>query len=65
MSQNLCNEYQVLLLDDMAIFHKASEIYADLKQKGLPIQDADIFIPHSAGKIIKYLFKPKDQVYSK
>ena len=21
--------------------------------------------PHSAGKIIKYLFKPKDQVYSK
>ena len=48
MSQNLCNEYQVLLLDDMAIFHKASEIYADLKQKGLPIQDADIFIAATA-----------------
>ncbi|MDD1414514.1 type II toxin-antitoxin system VapC family toxin [Dolichospermum sp. ST_con] len=46
--ENLCNEYQVLLLDDMAIFHKASEIYADLKQKGLPIQDADIFIAATA-----------------
>jgi tRNA(fMet)-specific endonuclease VapC len=46
--ENLCNEYQVLLLDDMAIFQKASEIYADLKQRGLPIQDADIFIAATA-----------------
>lgn len=42
--ENLCNEYKVLLLDDMAIFQKASGIYADLKQRGLPIQEADIFI---------------------
>ncbi|MBK1989361.1 type II toxin-antitoxin system VapC family toxin [Sphaerospermopsis aphanizomenoides BCCUSP55] len=42
--ENLSHEYQVLLLDDMAIFQKASEIYADLKQRGLPIQEADIFI---------------------
>jgi tRNA(fMet)-specific endonuclease VapC len=46
--ENLSNEYQVLLLDDMAIFQKASEIYADLKQRGLPIQDADIFIGATA-----------------
>ena len=32
----------------MAIFQKASEIYADLKQRGLPIQDADIFIAATA-----------------
>ncbi|MFM5981126.1 MAG: type II toxin-antitoxin system VapC family toxin [Sphaerospermopsis kisseleviana] len=42
--EKLATQYQVLLLDDMAIFKKASEIYADLKQRGLPIQDADIFI---------------------
>lgn len=41
-------KYQLLLLDDMAIFKKASEIYADLKQRGLPIQDADIFIAATA-----------------
>ncbi|MCW9679440.1 type II toxin-antitoxin system VapC family toxin [Dolichospermum planctonicum UHCC 0167] len=46
--ENLCNEYKVLILDDMAIFQKASEIYADLKQRGLPIQDADIFIAATA-----------------
>nr|WP_256366874.1 PIN domain-containing protein [Aphanizomenon sp. UHCC 0183] len=33
---------------DMAIFQKTSEIYADLKQRGLPIQDADIFIAATA-----------------
>ncbi|NET74412.1 MAG: type II toxin-antitoxin system VapC family toxin [Sphaerospermopsis sp. SIO1G2] len=46
--ENLCKEYQVLLLDDMAIFQQASKIYADLKQRGLPIQDADIFIASTA-----------------
>ncbi|QSV71560.1 MAG: type II toxin-antitoxin system VapC family toxin [Aphanizomenon flos-aquae KM1D3_PB] len=32
----------------MAIFQKTSEIYADLKQRGLPIQDANIFIAATA-----------------
>ncbi|MBD2293617.1 twitching motility protein PilT [Anabaena sphaerica FACHB-251] len=32
----------------MAIFQKTSEIYADLKQRGLPIQDADISIAATA-----------------
>jgi tRNA(fMet)-specific endonuclease VapC len=46
--EKLSYEYKILLLDDMAIFQKASEIYADLKQRGLPIQDADIFIAATA-----------------
>ncbi len=46
--EKLSHEYKILLLDDMAIFQKASEIYADLKQRGLPIQDADIFIAATA-----------------
>ncbi|MTJ12294.1 type II toxin-antitoxin system VapC family toxin [Anabaena sp. UHCC 0187] len=46
--QNLCHEYPVLLLDDMTIFQKASEIYANLKHRGLPIQEADIFIAATA-----------------
>jgi tRNA(fMet)-specific endonuclease VapC len=46
--EKLSHEYTILLLDDMAIFQKASEIYADLKQRGLPIQEADIFIAATA-----------------
>ncbi|HLO85306.1 MAG TPA: type II toxin-antitoxin system VapC family toxin [Nostocaceae cyanobacterium] len=46
--EQLCNRYPVLLLDDIKIFQKASEIYADLKQRGLPIQEADIFIAATA-----------------
>ncbi|TVP65693.1 MAG: type II toxin-antitoxin system VapC family toxin [Nodularia sp. (in: Bacteria)] len=46
--EKLCDEYPVLLLDDMAIFKKATEIHADLKIRGLPIQDADVFIAATA-----------------
>ncbi|MDB9372211.1 type II toxin-antitoxin system VapC family toxin [Nodularia sphaerocarpa] len=46
--EKLCNDYPVLLLDDMAIFKKATEIHADLKIRGLPIQDADVFIAATA-----------------
>ncbi len=46
--EKLCDEYPVLLLDDMAIFQKATEIHADLKIRGLPIQDADVFIAATA-----------------
>jgi tRNA(fMet)-specific endonuclease VapC len=46
--EKLCQEYQVLLLDDIEILEKASEIYADLKQRGRPIQDADILIAATA-----------------
>ena len=40
----ICNSLKSLLLDNINIFDKASEIYALLKQKGELIQDADILI---------------------
>ncbi|MEA5582129.1 type II toxin-antitoxin system VapC family toxin [Nodularia harveyana UHCC-0300] len=46
--ENLLPQFTVLLLDDMAIFQKAAEIHADLKIRGLPIQEADIFIAATA-----------------
>lgn len=39
-----CQDYPVLFLDDLRIFQKASEIHADLTNKGKIIQDADILI---------------------
>lgn len=44
----LCQEYQVLLLDDIAIIERSAEIHADLKRRGRPIQDADILIAATA-----------------
>lgn len=44
----LCQEYKVLLLDDIEIIERASEIHADLKLRGTPIQDADILIAATA-----------------
>jgi len=41
------------LLDDLQIIEKASEIHADLKRKGTPVQDADVLIAATA--IIKRL----------
>jgi tRNA(fMet)-specific endonuclease VapC len=43
-----CQNYKVLLLDDMEILEKACEIHADLKKKGTPIQEADILIAATA-----------------
>ena len=40
----ICRRLGILLLDSRAIFDRASEIYADLKQRGKPIGDADILI---------------------
>jgi len=42
--ENFCQVVTILLLDDLEIIERASEIYADLKRKGRPIQDADILI---------------------
>ena len=39
---------EVIFVPDMEIIEKASEIYADLKRRGLPIQDADIIIAATA-----------------
>jgi tRNA(fMet)-specific endonuclease VapC len=42
--EGICKNLEVILLDDQIIFDKASEIYADLKQRGQLIPDADILI---------------------
>ena len=44
----ICRRFRILLLDDIRFFDKASEIYADLKQKGKLIKDADILIASTA-----------------
>jgi len=46
--EQLCNKYKVVLLDDLQIIEKATEIHADLKRKGTPIQDADVLIAATA-----------------
>ena len=44
----LCRLYKVLFLDDIEIIEKACEIHANLKRRGLPIQEADILIASTA-----------------
>ena len=46
--QQFCQDYPILFLDDLRIFEKASEIYADLTNRGKIIQDADILIAATA-----------------
>lgn len=43
-----CYRYQILFLDDIAIFEKACEIHVDLKRRGQTIQEQDIFIAATA-----------------
>jgi tRNA(fMet)-specific endonuclease VapC len=43
-----CNRYQILFLDDIAIIEKACEIHVYLKNRGAPVQDADILIAATA-----------------
>ncbi|NEQ68850.1 MAG: type II toxin-antitoxin system VapC family toxin, partial [Symploca sp. SIO2D2] len=45
---NLCQDYQIILLDDLAILEKAAEIHANLRLRGLPIQTEDILIAATA-----------------
>ncbi|NEP61683.1 MAG: type II toxin-antitoxin system VapC family toxin [Symploca sp. SIO2G7] len=49
----LCQDYQIILLDDLAILEKAAEIHANLRLRGLPIQTEDILIAATA--IVKSL----------
>ena len=49
----LCQDYQIILLDDLAILEKAAEIHAHLRLRGLPIQTEDILIAATA--IVKSL----------
>ena len=43
-----CEEIGLILLDTKNVFDEASKIYANLKQKGHPVGDADILIASSA-----------------
>lgn len=42
------HKYEVLYLDDLEIIETACRIHADLKNKGRPIQDADVLIAATA-----------------
>lgn len=44
----LCQDYQIILLDDLVILEKAAEIHANLRARGLPIQTEDILIAATA-----------------
>ena len=46
--EELCRDYQVILLDDLAILEKAAAIHANLRLRGLPIQTEDILIAATA-----------------
>jgi tRNA(fMet)-specific endonuclease VapC len=46
--ERLCQDYQIILLDDLAILEKAAEIHANLRLRGLPIQTEDILIAATA-----------------
>ncbi|WP_413173394.1 type II toxin-antitoxin system VapC family toxin [Anabaena azotica] len=41
-------KYQTLFLEDLEIIEKSCEIHAKLKNKGTPIQDADVLIAATA-----------------
>jgi len=46
--EQFCKSFGVLMLDTKSMFNRAAEIYADLKQRGKLINDADILIASSA-----------------
>jgi len=45
--EDFVNKFKILFLDNRAVFDDASKIYATLKRKGKPIEDADILIAAS------------------
>ena len=46
--EELCQDYEIIFLDDLAILEKAAEIHANLRLRGLPIQTEDILIAATA-----------------
>jgi len=46
--EEFCERYEILLLNDLKIFNKASEIYVSLKRKGKLNGDIDILIAATA-----------------
>ncbi|MBO1056347.1 MAG: type II toxin-antitoxin system VapC family toxin [Dolichospermum sp. JUN01] len=45
---DFCKDFEIILLDDLAILEKAAEIHANLRLRGLPIQTEDILIAATA-----------------
>jgi len=47
--EQLCiDRFQILFLSNLEIINRASEIYAELRRRGTPIQTADILIAATA-----------------
>jgi tRNA(fMet)-specific endonuclease VapC len=46
--ERFCSTIEVLLLNDLELIEIAAKIHADLRRRGRPIQDADIFIAATA-----------------
>ncbi|KYK28569.1 MAG: twitching motility protein PilT [Theionarchaea archaeon DG-70-1] len=46
--EGFCREIRILFLDNQEIFDKASDIWADLEQKGRHVNDADTLIAATA-----------------
>ena len=42
--ERICENYHILLFDDLEIFNKASDIYSNLRRKGELIPESDILI---------------------
>jgi tRNA(fMet)-specific endonuclease VapC len=51
--EEFCETYKIIMLDDLKILEKSSEIHANLRLRGLPIQTEDILIAATA--IVKEL----------
>ena len=49
--EKLCTQFGLLLLDDREVFDVASKIWADLKERGQIVNDADILIAASVRRI--------------
>ncbi len=53
--ERICIQFDLLFLDRVKIFDTAAEIWADLKENGLTIEDADILIAsvaHSMNSVL-------------
>jgi len=53
--EKICIQFDLLFFDKVNIFDKAAEIWADLKEEGFTIEDADILIAsiaHSMNSVL-------------
>jgi tRNA(fMet)-specific endonuclease VapC len=60
----LCKTFGILLLNNLSIFDGASDLYANLQQKGMLIGDADILIA-SLTKIQNFILVTDDSHFQR